>query len=289
MGSLDTILSRQPPTAIRALGDTVRQALETLRLVSRNVARIDPTTFGLMITAGLLAIAGSSTFAEMWLRWFPAWHAKGAGLLERFTAGDSYYTHAPLVPVISIVMAVYIYRRVAAPVRRARWSALLGWQMLTVFLLAHLTSVYARVTFVSGFALVGALGGLVLLWGGRPLARAYWVPVALLVFMVPLPMDWIADLNLALKTLAGRAAMWLTVELLGVPAVMDGSYVYLLPDANGTPKVLVIENVCSGLRNLISLIWFASLFVAGAVRADDPDDPPPRRVVDEIVALVARR
>ena len=108
-----------------------------------------------------------------------------------------------------------------------------------------------------------------LLWGGWPLARAYWVPVVLLVFMVPLPMNWIADLNLTLKIQAVRAALWLTTELFGVPAIIDGSYTHLLPDISDHLKTLVIENTCSGLRSLISLIWFASLFIVFCqVRAD---------------------
>jgi EpsI family protein len=54
--------------------------------------------------------------------------------------------------------------------------------------------------------------------------------------------------------------LWATNNIFAVPAVRDGSYVFLSPDAAGAPKMLVIENVCSGLRSLISLIWFASLF-----------------------------
>lgn len=236
MGSPNAILLQQPATPTRGLADAVAQAVDQLRLAVERAARINPTTIGLTITAGLLAVAWSSTFAEMWLRWFPGWHAEGLGFVQRFTMGDSYYAHAPLVPAISIMIVVAIYRRAGAPVERTRWSTIVGWFMLATFLVTHLASVYARVTFASGFSLVGVLGGLLLLWGGRPLIRAYWVPVTLLVFMVPLPMDWIAGLNLALKTHAGRAAMWLTVNVLGVPAVMDGSYIYLTPGRPGTSE-----------------------------------------------------
>lgn len=210
----------------------------------------------------LIALAWHKTFAEMWLRWFPAWGGQTVSWLDRFTEGDSYYTHGPLVPLVSLVLAFFVYRRIGAPANRTRWSTVAGWITFVLGLLLHLASVYARVTFVSGFALIAVLAGLVLIWGGRPLLRAYCVPIAMLVFMVPLPMNCISELNFALKTNAGKAGVWLTTEVFAVPAVIDGSYVHLLPDTWGSPKTLVIENVCSGLRSLISLLWFAAIFAA---------------------------
>jgi len=216
----------------------------------------------LLAVVVMLAAGWHRTFMEMWLRWFPAWHTNGLSLMDRFTQGDSYYTHGPLVPLTSLIIVWLVHKRVGVPVRRSRSASWLGGLMLAVFLIFHLLSVSpsARVMFVSGFSLIGVIGGLVLLWGGWPLARAYWLPVALLFFMVPIPEVWIGDLNFRLKFLAGRTALWFTTHLFGVPAVMDGSYVYLPPDALGNPKILVIDNVCSGLRSLISLIWFAALF-----------------------------
>lgn len=275
---------------------------------------------GLLITAGLFAIAWYNTFYEMWQRWFPAWQRTDAGLTltQRLTEGDSYYSHGPLVPLVSLIIAYYIHKRVGAPASNSvpNWFAglvltgvalamaavgwvfqrgeieLLGWGIVTfaglqlavigvwfamrrggsfssliaggvilaAFLVLHVMSVYARVTFVSGFALIGALLGLLVLWGGWPMLRAYWLPVAFLLFMVPLPMDWIAKINFQLKFFAGAQALWLTTHVFGVPAVLDGSFVYFPNAPDGSAKVLVIENVCSGLRSLISLICFASLF-----------------------------
>ena len=217
---------------------------------------------GLALTAALLAVAWYRTFAEMWQRWFPAWH-NYPRLGDRITKGDSYYSHGPLVPLTSLVLAFFIYKRVGLPAQRSRSSTVIGWLLFGGGLFFHLLAVSphaAGVTFVSGFSLLGVLGGLVLLWGGWPLARAYWLPVAILVFMVPLPMEMIADLNLHLKSLASDAAVWATNNIFGVIAVKSGSYVSLLGDPGGAPKTLVVEDVCSGLRSLISLTFFAALF-----------------------------
>ena len=150
---------------------------------------------GLLVCAGLLAVAWAHTFQEMWLRWFPAWKVHGLTLSSRFTEGDSYYTHAPLVPLVSLLIAHLIYKRVGLTINVTRRATVIGWVLLFLSLLAHLASVYAYVTFVSGYALVGVLCGLLLVWGGRELLRAFAFPIACLVFMVPLPLVWIADLT----------------------------------------------------------------------------------------------
>ena len=216
---------------------------------------------GIAIALGALGVAWSRTAGEMWLRWYPFWSSSKLGLLEKFTRGDSYYTHGPLVPLASLLMAYLIYRRAGIPVDRSRGASAWGWITLAAFLSTHLISLYASVTFVSGFSLIGVLCGLILIWGGWPMLRTYAWPVGLLVFMVPLPMAWISDLNFHLKVQAIRMALWLTTEVFRVPAIMDGSYVYLMPTPDGQAKILIIDNVCSGLRSLISLAWFSCILV----------------------------
>ncbi len=216
----------------------------------------------LLIMFALLILGWHRTLIDMWMRWFPAWHKHALTFSDRFTQGESYYTHGPLVPLVSLILAIFIHRCVGLPSVRTRTASLIGVAIFVFSLAMHLLSASpgARVMFVSGFALIGVITGLLLIYGGWPLLRAYGVPVALLVFMVPLPQVAIVDLNFQLKFLAGRAAIWVTHHVFAVPAVMDGSYIYLPPDDLGYPKTLVIENVCSGLRSLISLVWFASLF-----------------------------
>lgn len=228
-----------------------------------DVAPATRDTFWSMVILGSLLVLGwHRTWIEMWFRWFPGWSYYGLGFFDRFGAGDSYYTHGPLVPAVSLLLAVYVYRRVGWVSGSSTGSRLAGWVVLGGSVALHLVSVMpgAGVMFTSGFAMIGVLAGWVLLHGGWPMARAYCVPIALLVFMVPLPEVAIVNLNFQLKFMAGWSAVWLTNHVFGVPAVLDGSYVYLLPDGLGQPKTLVIEDVCSGLRSLISLLWFASLF-----------------------------
>lgn len=217
--------------------------------------------WGLITTAVLLMVSWSPTFYEMWLRWFPAWKMSVFTGWDRFVEGDSYFTHGPLVPVVSTFMVLVIYKRVGIMAQRTFSATLAGWLVFLFFVMTHLVSVYARVTFVSGYSLVGVLMGLLMMWGGWSLLRLYWIPVANLLFMVPIPMVWIADLNFTLKTTAVGCAVWLTSTIFHIPAIVDGSTVFLPSLPDGSPQFLIIENVCGGLRSLVSLTWFAALFV----------------------------
>lgn len=246
----------------QAFRDAARkvQALENAEMRAEH-ACLTPRQKAALLLMLLCIVAGwGHTFQEMWYRWFEAWHRTNWSLMDRLTKGDSYYTHGPIVAVVSLLIAWLIHRRVRRPVRCTPGSRTVGWTLLGLSLLAQLFAARAGVMFVSGFALIGVIGGLILLWGGWPLARAYWLPVIVLVFMVPLPMDTIAKLNFQLKFIATEMAVWLTNNVMAIPANMDGAYVYLPSGPDGQPKTLVVENICGGLRSMISLIFFAALF-----------------------------
>ncbi len=215
---------------------------------------------GLLLTLGLITIAWWGTFFHIWDRWFPHWKHTRMDLMDRLTAGDSYYTHGPLVIITGLIICFFIYRRIGAPVARTTSSNAAGWVLLIMSLMLHLVSVVAGVAFASGFSLIGVLLALMLLWGGWPLMRAYWLPAAILIFAVPLPEVAIDDLNFRLKIVAANTSVWVTNNVFGIPVNLDGSEVQLLPNADGTPKTLMVEDVCSGLRSLISLTFFAALF-----------------------------
>jgi EpsI family protein len=212
------------------------------------------------LLAGLVVAFGHN-FYEMWFRWFPAWRLDHLSLYDRLIGGESYYTHAPLVPLISLVIAILLIRHTRIPVRPNR---LLGIAVLVGSLVFHLVSCQARVNFASGFAFIGVLAGLVLLLWGTTALRRFAFPLGLLFFMVPLPEVTIYDLNFRLKFLAADWGVWLANavgSLLGAVGIdelvaeQSGNKVVVYPD-----KQLVVANVCNGLRTLISLIAFGALY-----------------------------
>lgn len=209
-----------------------------------------PLVVWLLLTACLIA-AFAHNFGEMWIRWFPAWKHSEMGLYERITLGQSYYTHGPLVPLVSLLIGILLIRHTRIKVRPQKAA---GMTILILSLLLHLMACLARVNFVSGFAFIGVVMGLILLiWGGEALRRL-WFPVAFLIFMVPLPEVTIANVNFKLKMLAASWGVSLA-NTIGIVVEQKGNTVLL--DGG---KSLVIANVCNGLRTIISLLAFGAIY-----------------------------
>jgi EpsI family protein len=209
-----------------------------------------PLLVWLLLIAGLV-VAFAHTFAEMWVRWFPRWQHAELGLYERITGGQSYYTHGPLVPLVSLLIGILLFRHTRIRVRPKRAA---GLAVLILAILLHLVGCLARVNFVSGFAMIGVVMGLILLIWGAEALRRLWFPVALLLFMVPLPEVTIANFNFNLKMLAASWGVSLA-NMLSIAAERVGNRVLLDGD-----KSMIIANVCNGLRTLISLLAFGALY-----------------------------
>ena len=204
-----------------------------------------------VLLVALLVAGFAHNFGEMWGRWFPRWRREQLGLYERITGGESYYTHAPLVPPLALLIAVLLIRHTR--IRLRPWRAAGGF-VLAVSVLLHLVACLARVNFASGFALIGVLTGLILLiWGGEALRRL-WFPIFLLFFLVPLPQVTIYNLNFKLKIFAAEIGVALA-SAIGIAVERMGNKVMLAGD-----KTLVIANVCNGLRTIISLLAFGALY-----------------------------
>jgi exosortase len=214
--------------------------------------RVSPKA--VLIGLGLLVAFSwcyARTFYEMWLRWFPGWRRAADPLWDRLFEGESYYTHGPLVWVVSILIAVLLIRFTRI---ESRPSRKLGALVLLGSLGVHWFAALARVNFLSAFTMLGVLSGGVLILWGRDALRRLSFPILFLVFMVPLPEVTIAKLNFQLKMFTVDGSVWLFTHLGGI-AQRVGNEVLLLGE-----KSLVVANVCNGLRSLISLLAFGVLY-----------------------------
>lgn len=176
-----------------------------------------------------------------------------------FTPADfNYYSHGPLVLVVAAIFAYARGRGQSLPIVRGGVVGALGLLVLAGSLLFHVVCTYAEVRFASGFTIVTALAGWVLWMWGWTGFRRFWFPILVLVFAVPLPEVAVATISAELKFFAADQAVALTNGL-GVPAVQpsgQGSFVYLQGG-----KEVVVGDVCSGLRSLISLLFFGTVYV----------------------------
>ncbi len=157
------------------------------------------------------------------------------------------YSHGILIPPIS----AFLIWRERAWISTARfdgsWSGLvLTLGGLAFWFLGEFATIYTIEQY--GFLLV--LYGLVVALAGWHVFRRLWMPLLILIFMVPLPAFFSNTLSLKLQLLSSTVGVAL-IRLAGISVLLEGNVIDL-----GTYKLEVAE-ACSGLRYLFPLMTLA--------------------------------
>lgn len=195
-----------------------------------------PKEHVLPLTVGVLClIVYAPALMWMWDRWF---------------ARDSYYSHGILIPFFTgylIWQQKDELRKI--PMQRSGW----GMVLIVLGLLLYLLSAVLRVYFSSALSLLVVLVGIALHYYGTSILRRIVFPVSFLIFMVPLPMAVIVNISFKLKLFAATIAAKV-LNNIGLVAIQQGSIIRMLHSQ------VVVDDVCSGLRSLISLMALGSVF-----------------------------
>ncbi len=170
-------------------------------------------------------------------------------MIDRWTVAETYYSHAFLIPIISIFL---IWKKRSDLFKIKIEPDKLGWVFFYAGLLTHIVSALLHIYFSSGFSLILILIGVVLLCFGKNFLRRLLFPILFLIFMIPLPLFSIANLSFKLKILASGIATTI-LNSIGIRAVKQGSTILT------SRSYLVVEDPCSGIRSLIALIALGSL------------------------------
>lgn len=170
-------------------------------------------------------------------------------MVDRWNAADSYYSHGFLVPVVSLY-CLWLKRGTLFSIKPKPMD--LGLWLLAAGLLVHMLSSFFRVYFTSAFSSLLVISGLVLYFSGKEMLKETLFSILFLVFMIPLPLVAIVGITFKMKLFAAYWANKL-VNLLGIRAVLDGSVIKM------AHTHVIVEDVCSGLRSLISLLALGTI------------------------------
>ncbi|MBN1361608.1 MAG: exosortase/archaeosortase family protein [Sedimentisphaerales bacterium] len=110
-------------------------------------------------------------------------------------------------------------------------------------------------------SLIAALGAVVWFLGGRRLLVRTWLPIAFLIFAVPLPRRYYVELTIPLRRIAATTATALLNSVGGIEAHVNGVVIDIAYHGRHLEPALDVEEACSGMRLLMA---FAALGVAMA-------------------------
>jgi exosortase D (VPLPA-CTERM-specific) len=184
----------------------------------------------LLLAGGLLVltVAFSGGLAELVHRWYV----------------QEEYSHGFFIPLISLWL---LWQRRAALKQSRGDPSLWGWRLVLASGLMLLVGEFTAIFVVIQLGYLLGLAGLVLAYGGRSLLRVTALPIALLLFCIPLPYFIDAQLSWRLQLVSSELGVGV-LRMLGYSVFREGNVIDL-----GTYMLQVVE-ACSGLRYLYPLL-----------------------------------
>jgi exosortase D (VPLPA-CTERM-specific) len=166
-----------------------------------------------------------------------------ANLFVRWVEQEE-YSHGFFIPLIAIWLLWQRREALRGSVDHPSWWGVLLLLVAAVMLvLGELTAIFILIQY--GFLL--SLLGLVLCLGGFPLAKVTVLPIALLVFAIPLPYFVDSQLSWRLQLISSKIGVDV-LRLIGASVYLEGNVIDL-----GIYRLQVVE-ACSGLRYLYPLL-----------------------------------
>lgn len=179
----------------------------------------------------ILAAVYSSVVPEMVQQWYE----------------DENYSHGFVVPLIAGYFAYERRKDLAAVLAEPWWPGLL---LVAAGLLQLVVGWLGTEFFTMRSSLVVTLCGMTLFLLGKRLFRLMLLPLAYLLFMVPLPYIIYDMVAFPLKLFVTRISI-ASLKLMGVVVMREGNII-MLPFTT-----LEVADACSGIRSLISLLAIA--------------------------------
>lgn len=166
--------------------------------------------------------------------------------VDRWNAPTDYFAHCWLVPFVG---AAVVWSRRRDWQARPRALDLRGLWLLMPGLLLHLLGAALMIDSWSAASIVLTLPGAAWLALGAKRLRGLWPALALVLFVIPMPIYVEGRMAFVLKEIAVRGGSWLA-NLVGADIVRDGDR--LLPQ--GLEGSLFVADACGGLRSLLAML-----------------------------------
>jgi exosortase len=102
--------------------------------------------------------------------------------------------------------------------------------------------------------MVATLGAIVFFLGGWRLVKYTWLPIAFLVFAVPLPTRYYVRLSMPMRHLAAGIAATLLNFISGMEATATGVVIDVIYKGQRLEPALNVAEACSGMRLLMAFL-----------------------------------
>ncbi len=166
---------------------------------------------------------------------------------------DGIYSLCPFVPLISLILIYLNQNRLRdLPVKPSALG--LVWLALAVAVTVWFDSRALGLYFSPVLMVVTLGGGIAALWGWQVL-RALAFPVAFLLFLLPVPPNWMLAIDYPLQALCARTTAGLG-SMVGMSLQCTGAQLQF-PDPQTS---LLVAPACNGLRSTVALLAISAVY-----------------------------
>jgi len=169
---------------------------------------------------------------------------------------DSSWSHGFLIPIFSL----YFINRYKEEILRSAQNNELKPNYLGLFFLIcgilfyPFNIVQLQYGYLRPIGMIATLGAIVLFLGGWRLVKYMWLPIAFLVFAVPLPHRYYVSLTMPMQHLAAVVTTALLNLVSGMEATVSGVVIDVIYKGQHLEPSLNVAEACSGMRLLMAFL-----------------------------------
>jgi len=165
---------------------------------------------------------------------------------------DSSWSHGFLIPLFSLYFINQHKKEILSIQPRPSYLGLV--LLICCILFYPLNIVHFQYGYFRPLCMLATLGAVVLFLGGYRLAGHLWLPVAFLIFAVPLPQRYYVAFTMPMRHLAARVAAGLLSLVGGLEANATGVVIEVVYKGQRLEPGLNVAEACSGMRLLMAFL-----------------------------------
>ena len=165
---------------------------------------------------------------------------------------DPSWSHGFLIPVFSLYLINQHKKEILSLKTRPNYLGL--FFLICGILFYPLNIVHFQYGYLRPIGMIATLGAVVLFLGGWRLIKYTWLPIAFLVFAVPLPQRYYVAITMPMRKFAASVVTVLMNLVNGMEAAASGVVIDIIYKGHRLEPPLNVAEACSGMRLLMAFV-----------------------------------